>query len=82
MAISGEIDQSAGILVRFRSPDDYYAARASALENNVKLYRVVAGRREMIGSMEIDECAIRFESTQTGTTPASAAPAPHGEERL
>ena len=59
MAISGEIDQSAGILVRFRSPDDYYAARASALENNVKLYRVVAGRRETIGSMEIDECVIR-----------------------
>ena len=54
MTISGKIDQAAGVFVRFRSPDDYYAARASALENNVKLYRVIAGRREMIGSMEID----------------------------
>jgi hypothetical protein len=52
MTISGKIDQAAGVFVRFRSPDDYYAARASALENNVNLYRVVAGRREMIGSME------------------------------
>jgi hypothetical protein len=54
MTISGKIDQAAGVFVRFRSPDDYYAVRASALENNVKLYRIVAGRREMIGSMEIN----------------------------
>jgi hypothetical protein len=54
MAISGKIDQTAGVFVRFRSSDDYYAVRASALENNVNLYRVVAGRREMIGSMEIN----------------------------
>jgi hypothetical protein len=54
MTISGKIDQAAGVFVRFRSSDDYYAVCANALENNVKLYRVVAGRREMIGSMEIN----------------------------
>jgi hypothetical protein len=54
MIISGKIDQAAGVFVRFRSSDDYHAVRASALENNVSLYRVVAGRREMIGSMEIN----------------------------
>src|SRR5258707_11254822 len=54
MTISGKTDQAAGLFVRFRSPDDYYAARANALENNVNLYRVVAGRREMIGCMEIN----------------------------
>jgi hypothetical protein len=54
MIVSGTIDQAAGVFVRFRSADDYYAASANALENNVKLYRVAAGRREMIGSMEID----------------------------
>jgi hypothetical protein len=53
MAISGKIDQAAGIFVRFRSPDDYYAVHANALENSVTLYRVAAGRREMIGSMEV-----------------------------
>jgi hypothetical protein len=52
LTLSGEIDQAAGILVRFRSSDDYYAVHASVLENNVKLYRVAAGRRETIGSME------------------------------
>jgi hypothetical protein len=54
MTISGKIDQAAGVFVRFRSPDDHYAARASALENNVTLYRVVAGKREMIGFMEVN----------------------------
>jgi hypothetical protein len=55
MTISGKIDQAAGLFVRFRSSDDYYyAVSANALENNVNLYRVVAGRREMIGGMEIN----------------------------
>jgi hypothetical protein len=54
MTIAGKIEQSAGVFVRFRSPDDHYAVRASALENNVSLYRVVAGRREMIRRMEVN----------------------------
>jgi hypothetical protein len=54
MTISGEADQSAGVFVRFTSVDDYYVARASVLENNVGLYRVVAGKRQMIGCMEIN----------------------------
>jgi hypothetical protein len=54
MTISGETDQAAGVFVRFASVDDYYVARASALENNVSLYRVVAGKREMIGCMEVN----------------------------
>ena len=54
MTISGKTDQSAGVLIRFVSLDNYYVARASALENNVGLYRVVAGKREMIGCMEVN----------------------------
>jgi hypothetical protein len=54
MTNSSKIEQTAGVIVRFRSPDDYYAVSADALENNVNLYRVAAGRRELIGSMEIN----------------------------
>jgi hypothetical protein len=53
ITISGKIDQAAGLFVRFRSSNDYYAVRANALDNNVTLYHVVAGRREMIGCMEV-----------------------------
>jgi hypothetical protein len=54
MTNSSKIDRAAGVFVRFRLPDDYYAVRANALENNVNLYRIAAGRRELIGSMEVN----------------------------
>jgi hypothetical protein len=54
MTISGKTAQAAGIFVRFRSIDDHYSVRADALENNVNLYRVAAGKREMIGCMEVN----------------------------
>jgi hypothetical protein len=54
LTLSGKIDQAAGLFVRFRSPDDYYAVHANALENSVTLYRIAAGRREMIGSMDVN----------------------------
>jgi hypothetical protein len=54
LTISGKIDQAAGLVVRFTSPDDYYAVRANALENSVTLYRIAAGRREMIGGMDVN----------------------------
>ncbi|HMF68567.1 MAG TPA: hypothetical protein VK602_13270 [Phyllobacterium sp.] len=57
MTIPGEADQAAGAFVRFTSVNDYYVARASSLENNVGLYRIVAGKREMIGCMEVNVAA-------------------------
>ncbi len=35
-------------MFRFRDPDNYYVARANALEDNVNLYRVVNGSRRQI----------------------------------
>ncbi|HYL10127.1 MAG TPA: hypothetical protein VEU31_05265 [Candidatus Acidoferrales bacterium] len=44
-AISGTVDQGAGLLFRLRDKDNYYVVRANALENNFRLYHVVNGRR-------------------------------------
>lgn len=46
--ISGKVDEAGGIAVRLITPDDYYVARANALEDNVNFYRVVKGRRSQI----------------------------------
>ena len=54
LTVPGKVDQAAGLFVRYRSPDDHYAVRADALENSVTLYRIAAGRREMIGGMDIN----------------------------
>jgi hypothetical protein len=46
--VAGKVDQACGVAVRLTSPDDYYIARANALEDNVRFYRVVKGKREQI----------------------------------
>jgi hypothetical protein len=43
--VSGKVDQACGLVFRFKDVDDYYVARANALEDNVRLYHVVKGRR-------------------------------------
>lgn len=52
-AVGGWIDQAAGIAVRLRDADNYYVARANALEDNVRFYRVVRGRREQLAGANL-----------------------------
>ena len=44
-AISGSGDQAAGLVWRYKDPDNYYIVRANALEDNVVLYKVEKGER-------------------------------------
>jgi Galactocerebrosidase, C-terminal lectin domain len=46
--VAGRVDQAGGIAARLADPDNYYVVRANALEDNVRFYRVVKGRREQI----------------------------------
>jgi hypothetical protein len=41
----GNEDQAGGVVWRWKDGDNYYVARANALENNVSLYYTEAGRR-------------------------------------
>ncbi len=47
-AISGKEDQAGGLVWRWKDGDNYYVARANALENNVSLYYTANGRRNTI----------------------------------
>jgi hypothetical protein len=44
-AISGKVDQGAGLVWRLKDKDNYYVVRANALEGNFRLYHVLNGRR-------------------------------------
>ena len=46
--VSGREDQAGGLVWRFKDGDNYYVARANALENNVSLYHTSAGSRRTI----------------------------------
>ena len=47
-SISGQEDQAAGVVWRWKDGGNYYVARANALENNVSLYYVEGGRRKTL----------------------------------
>jgi len=44
-AIKGKNDQGGGIVWRYQDADNYYIARMNPLENNFRVYKVVAGKR-------------------------------------
>jgi hypothetical protein len=46
--VAGTVDEAGGVALRLLTADDYYVARANALEDNVRFYRVVKGKREQL----------------------------------
>jgi hypothetical protein len=43
--VSGKEDQAGGVVWRAKDPDNYYIARANALEDNVTIYHTLKGQR-------------------------------------
>jgi hypothetical protein len=69
-ALKGAEDQGGGLVWRAKDADNYYVARWNPLENNLRLYTVVAGKRSApLSSVAIvaDPAAWhRLEVTMTG----------------
>jgi len=49
-AVSGKVDQAGGLVFRLKDANNYYIVRANALEDNYRLYHVVAGHRVQFAS--------------------------------
>ena len=47
-SLAGREDQAGGVVWRWKDGDNYYVARANALENNVSLYHTERGKRQTI----------------------------------
>src|SRR5205085_9116416 len=52
--VSGKTDRAAGLVFRLKDANHYYIVRANALENNYRLYHVVAGRREQFAAVNVN----------------------------
>jgi hypothetical protein len=50
--VSGRTDEACGLVFRYQDENNYYVTRANALEDNVRLYRVVKGRRRQIAGWD------------------------------
>jgi hypothetical protein len=88
--ISGKVDQAAGLMVRVRDEDNYYVARANALEGNVRLYKVVDGRRRQFAGVDVEvprgrwqELGLRSRATgsRSRSTAGSSSARPTGPSR-
>jgi hypothetical protein len=51
-ALAGKEDQAGGVVWRWKDGENYYVARANALEDNVSLYHTTGGRRITIKYVE------------------------------
>ncbi|WP_342358471.1 hypothetical protein [Terrarubrum flagellatum] len=52
-AVAGAVDRAAGVAVRVVDANNYYVVRANALEDNVRFYRVVSGRRKELAGANV-----------------------------
>jgi hypothetical protein len=51
-ALSGKKDQGGGLVWRFQDKENYYVARMNPLEDNYRLYKIVAGKRIQLATVE------------------------------
>jgi hypothetical protein len=51
--VAGEVDRAAGLAVRLSDRNNYYVVRANALEDNVRLYKMIAGQRRQFAGANV-----------------------------
>jgi len=51
-AISGEDDKGGGLAWRYKDANNYYVTRYNPIERNLRLYKVVDGKREQLATEE------------------------------
>ena len=73
--ISGKEDQAGGVIWRAKDSDNYYIARANALEDNVTIYHTIKGRRTekkrtnmKVASNEWHTLRVDFQNTHFSVT--------------
>lgn len=58
----GKHDQGGGLVWRYKDANNYYIARMNPLEDNFRVYKVVAGKRTQLGTAEVDAPAGKWHT--------------------
>jgi Domain of Unknown Function (DUF1080) len=61
-AVAGKIDQGGGLVWRYADANNYYVARMNPLENNYRVYKVVAGKRTQLATADMKIDAARWHT--------------------
>jgi hypothetical protein len=51
--VAGKLDQGGGLVWRYQDADNYYIARMNPLEHNFRVYKVVAGKRTQLATVDV-----------------------------
>lgn len=51
-SVAGRIDQGGGVVWRYQDAKNYYLCRYNPLEDNLRIYKIVEGRRIQLGTQE------------------------------
>ena len=51
-AMMGELDQGGGLVWRYQDAKNYYVCRFNPLEDNLRVYKVIDGKRTQLGTQE------------------------------
>ena len=60
--VSGKEDQAGGVIWRCADANNYYIARANALENNVRMYHFVKGKRTQFKGVNLPVLANQWHT--------------------
>lgn len=60
--VSGQEDQAGGVVWRAKDSDNYYIARANALEGNVRIYHFVKGKRTQFKGANVPVAANQWHT--------------------
>lgn len=61
-ANSGRIDQGGGPVWRYQDANNYYIARGNPLEDNFRVYKVIAGKRTQLATADVDAAAGKWHT--------------------
>lgn len=61
-AVDGRIDQGGGLVWRYLDANNYYVCRFNPLEDNLRVYKVVAGKRHQLASVDVERPARQWHT--------------------
>ncbi len=63
-AVAGKIDRGGGLVWRYADAKNYYVARMNPLENNYRVYKVVAGKRTQLATADTKIDAAKWHTVR------------------
>jgi hypothetical protein len=63
-AVAGKVDQGGGPVWRYKDANNYYVARMNPLEDNFRVYKVVAGKRTQLATAEVKAPAGKWHTVR------------------